>query len=674
MTIGHLFLIANPLNMKIIENSIAQNRAEELGYDLWDDFVIPPFYDSLDLLTAKKPRVVVGGRGCGKTSLLRYLCHQTQFSPKRNLVTLYDIQNIGIYWRIDTQFAKILSKRGIEDDSWNRAFEHLSVLMMCQEVLKSLESIADSCFEEFSRSDLNSFNFSILSSFLEDVPANFDALKLFIRRSINYFQTWVGSIRTLSQPVFLPLNFVKELLIEIRTQNPLFKETTYLVYVDEYENLLTDQQRLINTWLKHSEMPLIFNLAMKPNSFNDKNTIGNEPIAETHDYREYNLEEYYDKISFEAFAAEILFLRLWKNDRLIRIPILPDELRSKDNAILDKRRSDNYKKKILSAAKIFLPGVSVDDMAKDVYNDRVLLNRLEELLRKAIKNTQIKYSVEDCLLPDFPQAGIIMPALINRGISKKELDHEISCLRKNRANKFTGQTNWIHNNIFGCLLLIYEPLGRFCPIYSGFEAFCMMSKTNLRHFLELCYKSIANEILNSKEKSFNSISIKSQAEAAKQASATFLREVKNFGNEGNKLHTFVLRLGTYFSYSHKKLTQSEPEQNHFSIRGVRSIDLNKFIDEAVKWSVLYESRITKQKGGEGQVETEDFEYLLNPIYSSYFHISYRKKRSVQFGSDDMSTIVFGTYQEFEIFMKKVLSIWKLSSSDSSLNLFSELEK
>ena len=41
----------------------------------------------------------------------------------------------------------------------------------------------------------------------------------FIRREINYFQTWAGSIRTTKQPVFFPLKFVKELVAEIKSQN-----------------------------------------------------------------------------------------------------------------------------------------------------------------------------------------------------------------------------------------------------------------------------------------------------------------------------------------------------------------------------------------------------------------------------------------------------------------------
>ena len=40
----------------------AKNRAEELGRDVWRDFVVPPFFDRLDLIEARKPRVIIGGR------------------------------------------------------------------------------------------------------------------------------------------------------------------------------------------------------------------------------------------------------------------------------------------------------------------------------------------------------------------------------------------------------------------------------------------------------------------------------------------------------------------------------------------------------------------------------------------------------------------------------------
>ncbi len=661
--------------MSIQENPIAQNRAEELGYDLWEEFVIPPFYDNLDLLSAKKPRVIVGGRGCGKTSLLRFLCHQSQFSVKRKEVVEKDLSHIGLYWKIDTQFAKQLSKRGLEDETWTTAFEHMATLLMCQEVLKSLESIADSTFQYLEKDDLSKLDFSILNSFNKNAPSNFWDLKTFIRREINYFQTWVGNIRNKTLPDFLPKTFINELLIEIKYQLKIFKDSSFFVYIDEYENLLVDQQRLINTWLKHSEVPLIFNLAMKRNSFTDKKTIGNEQLSEIHDYREYDLESYYNgQISFELFAAEILFLRLWKNDNKFEVPIKIKDLLSTNEEVIIKRRSEEYKKLVLTAARNFLPSLSLNDSAKEVFKDHILRRRFDNLLEEATAKKNLTELLGKLPIDDFPEAVIILPSLLSRNIPVSDILQQIENLKRGIDNKFTGKTSWIHNNITGCLLMIYEPLGRICPLYSGFESFCLMSKTNLRHFLELCFKSITNERLTNSERVFKVISIKSQSEAAKQASTSFLKEVKSFGNNGNSLHTFVIRIGTYFKFAHKRLAQSEPEQNHFSIKGTSTDDIRIFLNEAIKWSVIYENKITKQKGGNSKLESEDFEYILNPIYAPYFHISFRKKRRVDFDIDQMNSILFGDFSEFERFLKDTLKRWKMLSNGSDINLFSGLNE
>ena len=80
-----------------------------------------------------------------------------------------------------------------------------------------------------------------------------------------------------------------------------------------------------------------------------------------------------------------------------------------------------------------------------------------------------------------------------------------------------------------------------------------------------------------------------------------------------------------------------------------------------------------QKGGENKAESEDFEYILNPIYAPYFHISFRKKRSVQFSGDEMNTIVFGDFNKFQTYMDKVLKSWKISPLDTTINLFTQLE-
>ena len=89
-------------NETSLASIFSKNRAEELGYDVWEHFVIPPFFDRLDLTTARKPRIIIGGRGCGKTMLLRYLSHQTVFSQQRASIPTTAIHHIGLYWRVDS--------------------------------------------------------------------------------------------------------------------------------------------------------------------------------------------------------------------------------------------------------------------------------------------------------------------------------------------------------------------------------------------------------------------------------------------------------------------------------------------------------------------------------------------------------------------------------------------
>jgi hypothetical protein len=658
----------------ITESPIAQSRAEELGFDLWENFVIPPYYDSLDLISARRPRIIIGGRGCGKTMLLRYLCHESQFSSKRTDINKDCIGHIGLYWKIDTQFAKMLNQRNIQDDVWQIAFEHMATLLLSIEVLKSIESIARSKYEDFDIKGVEQFEFSILNSFRDDVPQDFNNLKKFLKREYNYFQAWVNSPKNSLGPKFLPKGFLVELINEIKNQNEVFSDSNYFVYIDEYENSLVGQQKLINTWIKHSEMPLIFNIAMKRNSFNERNTIGNEQITNEHDFRIYDLESYYNgNIRFDVFAAEILFLRLWSNGHEY-LPINPDKLRSHSISYLIYRRSPAYRIKILEFANKIFPSQSQEELAREVINDNILLIRLKDSISEILLTRKSKFIVNDFFDEKFPEAMIIIPALLHRDLQESEILEELNKIKKAEDNKFTGKTNWIHNNFIGCLLLLYGPLGRVCPFYAGFDAFCQMSNTNLRHFLELCNKSFTNEILSSNVllPGIKNISIKHQAEAAKSASAAFLKEVKSCGTSGNLLHTFVIRLGTYFKYINKRPSQSEPEQNHFSINGeINDSAIGLFIHEAIKWSILYDCKITKRKGGDVNFEDESFEYILNPIYAPYFHISYRKKRRVDFSITEFTILSNGTLTEFEGLMNKTIRALKLDKQDSLPNLFTE---
>lgn len=656
-----------------IKQVFSTNRAEELGFDVWDSFVLPPFFDSLSLGESRKPRVIVGGRGCGKTMLLRYLSHESTFSKNREDVPKDAVSHIGLYWRADTQFARSMECRGVAEDTWAAAFRHLIGIVVAIEVVRSIESIGNRNAATGLVNDLASIDLSSLRSYSTNFPTRFDDIRGYLEQALIKFEIWVNDVRGTEQPSFIPGNgFVRRLVQVLRDQFPGLRDSVFYVYIDEYENLAVYQQRIINTWLKHSEPPLIFNLAMKRNGFKTRATEGDESLNDIHDFREIDLEAFDLEKEYPTFAAEIFLHRLGRVG--VPTPEINSEL-LKNPSMLSIRKSSDYRERVQNRAKAIFPSKTNRELAMTVFTDQTLKRRLTESVAGALAARKATgRNPSDFISEQFPEASVVVPALLYReSLSVDEVLEEFEKLTSGIGNRFTGKTNWVHNNFVGCYLLLFDGLVRACPFYSGFLTFCYMSRGNLRHFLELCHKSLSSG--NSSEGDpIGVVSIELQAEAARRVAADLLTEIRSFGPRGNSLHTFVLRLGSLLSLSQQRLTQSEPERSHFCVLGGRGEFGEKehaFVSEAVKWSVLFEEKGTKKKN---DTDPEGVEYVLNPIYAPYFHISYRKKRRLELSSDEAIVLISGSYDEVRKLLREYQSKWSVDLSVGSLPLFAHLEK
>lgn len=653
-----------------IQDVFSKNRAEEYGFDVWQHFVIPHFYEQIEFKKARKPILMIGGRGCGKTMLLRSLSYQSVFSINKPSIAEDELSHIGLYWRADTQFCNAMTKRGIDEDIWINAFNHFSSLIIGREILASLKSIAKSNLQSISEEDVKNIDFSRLKSYNSSLPTKIDSLYDFLENLLWEFEAWVNNVGKKESPDFLPgPNFIKAIIKIATSHLTQLVDAVFYIYVDEFENLATYQKKIINTWLKHSEVPLIFNLAMRKNVYETKKTLSEESLSDIHDYRKYDLEQLIKDNNFPVFAAEILFLQLSQRD--LESPIDINILR--DINCLATRRSPEYSERVLSAAQGLFPDLSHEELAIKVFEDAVLLTKLKELIAKALISRKSKLNAEDFILKDHPMASIVSPALIYRDRLKAEdiLD-QLRLLSSGKENNFTGKRNWNHNNFIGCLLQLYAPYSRACPFFAGFMTFCKISRGNLRHLLELSHLSFRRSSPTDQRTKLPVDPIR-QAEAARQASAAFLGEIRSFGPLGEKMHSFVLRIGTIFQLANRRSTQSESEISHFSIRRGKAQlgdEDHRFIAEAVKWSVLFEYEETKKKE---DYLPESIEYILNPIYTPYFHISYRKKRKLDLSSDDIKCLVSGSLDEFTSLLKTFKAKWTIDTEKIQPSLFSLLQ-
>ena len=153
-----------------------------------------------------------------------------------------------------------------------------------------------------------------------------------------------------------------------------------------------------------------------------------------------------------------------------------------------------------------------------------------------------------------------------------------------------------------------------------------------------------------------------QANVVRNTAYAFLGEVRGAGQHGNQLYGMALTMGAVFRQKQRALEQSEPEINHFTISvGQVNAELTNYLSEAVKWSVLYQEPETKMKG----TGSRNDEYILNPIFAGHFHISYRKRRSTTFSTDELMVMFEGTLQDRD---KLVRSRGGSDEGDSNLTL------
>ena len=644
-----------------IRFAYVRNRAEENRKDIWEEFVIPRYFDSLEIRRQLKAVVIEGGRGCGKTTLLRYLSHTSQFSPKRTGLLPEHLQYIGIYWKLDVNFLNAFDSDELPQSQWISAFKHHMACCLALEILGSLESINCTAERVNQFGDLDRLDFTDLQSFDSNLPAHLGGLTKHLRARKDALASWLNNLHIQDPPLLLPgEQFLVRLVDTLKEQLPYLSDSLFSVFIDEYENLPDYQQQYVNGLMKCAEAPLLFSVAMKPNGMRTRQTLTQESIQNTSDYRLIDLEGHL-RTEFGEFAAELLFFRLVETrpDVARLVPITPSVLR--DESRLHERRTPAYVERLMSAARDVLPRKTEGQLAEDILNTAGLRSRLERQIRQSLEMWGSSLTCDAFIRESSPQASVVCSALLARKRRRPEevlaaLDHYVA----------TGRgpfENWIGNNLFGVELQLYQPLEKACPLYSGFDAMVLMARSNVRYFLELIHQ-IFRDNVDRNESGVPCIPPERQAESVRSASREMVEQIHGCGPSSTHLHTFATSLGSLFSVKQGQMAQSEPEINQFTLsRGELQPEALRHLLEAEKWSVVLVSEETKMKSA----GAASYDYLLHPAFSACYGFSYRKKRSVGLTARDVLMFFVGSQDTRD----KLVATLSKASSGGHGDLFSQ---
>lgn len=659
------------MNIKSVIQRMSTARAEfhSTTNSVFGKFVVPPYIDSIDIANIDQSMAIVGGRGCGKTTYVRYFSHWTQFDPDRDFVSLESLRSVIFYWKPDTTYFRSLTKSWLTEKNSRIFFHALSGLSCFKEVVCFLENISIH-FEEFELQLSSNLDFWRRVSRITGVEFHdLEAVKFWIEDSLFDVQMSINT-NDVSDVVKIDAKAMFELLLpSLEAGCPLLKNTRYKIFVDEFENLAEYQQKIINGYRKHSFGLISWNVAHKRFAKVSNETDGDESIQHGNDYREYVLEDGFQGDDAENekrfFLCELLILSLLDSGLKCSIENMSPEVLG-DPERLSNRKDPNYRSSVIEVAQKILRKPSLRDLAKLAAEKKAVKNIVE----KSLGNIEgLEKSFITSLILDRPDVAIATLAISTQ---KSFVPDDLVSYVNGGFSSGHPYNQRVQTYLNTAMLNLNARYSSYIsiPLYAGLDRFFLMSMFNIRHFFDLCYNSFL--LMDGKTEvdtveGFPEVPLELMHQGAINSSVSIIKEIPTYAPLGLTLSGLVNRLGDIFQIWQKGDIQSEPERTHFYILhdfGDLPEKIKEVIDQAKCWRVLVEFPATKDKNSNS---SSGYEYQLNPIYAPYFNISFRKIRRLEFTGERFLDICFSPSDKYESIRMEYIGQSK-SSATSSVNV------
>jgi len=638
--------------------STARMEYQTSNGSVLNKFVVPYFIDRLDLRKISHSVALVGSRGSGKSTYIQYFSQSTRFDKEKlkKDISYNEFDCLLLYWKPDIAYCQGLKTSWLEEHAL-RFFSLHASLSLLKEISSLIANINFHFPDLMECLDKNKVFWNRVSKITKTDISSIPRLNDWIVDYKYELSTRLNPVNTDNLLSIDPNSMLVYLTSALRDDYDKFKSTTFKVFVDEFELLTLQQQKLVNTYRKESSLNLNWNVAYKINAKPSKETNSNQWLQSPDDYIEFNIDELISS-DYKIFAAEIFILTLQNAGLDCSIDNLsPSFLGRREN--IKYRKDKIYQNTVLDVVNNILPFPSIKELSKICIEYNSVKNILKNIIsewnleadaaKKIYKNPSLAITI----------IGTYRQKSFDLSLWKEYLSSSSSqsTVRKINDKIYTYEFNTL-------LSLNLQHTAVNIPVYAGFERFVTMTNPNIRHFKEICLNAlrysedIDEEVDYEYVEDIKSISFLGMHYGALSTSTNLVKEVLSYPPYGNKFSKMVNRIGEIFKISQKSSYQSEPERVIFTIPydyAGSDEELENFIDSALSWRVIIEDD-SKRIKDDNQITNKEFQ--LNPIYSPRFGMSYRKKRGITLSIDEFKKIITGSTDDFEVIKRNYQKKWK----------------
>ena len=577
---------ANSETLGRLSELFGAHKAEWLGPRLFELFSAPNYFPQM---TTSRPCILVGGRGTGKTTVLRGLSYQGQFELEgRNPQSVSSWPYFGFYYRVDTNKVRAFKGPELPESQWIRNFGHYVNLLMCVQVLRFLawfqattQIATDLHEEELER---------VATAFHLPSPSSNQHLLQLLERSLTEFEAHINNVVDSASPSLSLQGAPIALLLESVRRHGVFAEKLFFFLIDEYENLEDYQQRLMNTLIKHSGELYSFKICVRELGWRVHNTHAeNEYLFSPADYIRIDITEVMQDAQFEEFSRKVC------QDRL--------------DALVDGKNKD------VAQIRDLLPSISEEEEAKLLGIEEHNRETLQELRKIAPTGVADSLSpMEICLLEFWGKSH-------NQSLGEVFEDFQ--------RNSDTWQTR-LNNYSHALLFTLRRGRRGIQKYYAGWETFIQLSGGNIRFLLQLVEASLARQLREGRRLD-EPLSPSLQTVAAQATGRANLTELEGISVHGAQLTKLLLSLGRVFGIMAASPEGHAPEVNQFEVVGGPGAATQQDETSALLTAAVMHLALARHSGSKlgGEGETRDWDYMIYPIFAPFFNFSYRRKRKLR---------------------------------------------
>ncbi|MDT0234958.1 hypothetical protein [Curtobacterium sp. BRB10] len=586
--------------LELLDRALGHVRAEYEDDETIHRAYTKPLY--FDELTGITPSFLVGGRGTGKTTTLRLMAHPGQARLTRsNDPEQWDV--IGGYWKLEPSVVAAFKGRGLDAETWQRAFDHylnLKLSTIYVEYLSAIESQDRTL--SIDKRLIRRYSLSAHVREADTVGGLLDNIDYEIAALEGALNSSVASLKERNYSVAgKPLEY----LFDAIRGDAIARTSPFMFCLDEYENLSSDQQASLNTLIKQvGAAPFTFKIGVRSSVAMERSTaIPGQPLQYPADYGVVDIVDHLKDDSFETFAETVV-----------------------------RHRFSSLNQE-LPALTALLPHLTLEEEARTLG-----AGRLKAEMLKHLEQNRAAEGLVTCA----EAMTAVEAALVVRWAESH--DESITTLVNFAFNDPAAWKDRVTNYGYAVLFAIRQGKVGDRKFYAGWKTFCQLADGNIRYLIRLVYEALRANVPGAAPL-IRPIGIKEQTRAAAKVGETTIQDLQGWSRNGAALTRLSLGLGSIFGTLAKERTLATPEVAQFRVQFNAShapaTEVESLLNDAIGQGLVL--AFEADKNGTATPSIKERDYQLHPLFAAYFQYSPRRKRRMTIGADDLLSMTSREY-------------------------------